>query len=488
MLGNDFFRKGLFFTILLFLVIFLTACPRPPMDVDYFKGTRGMEMEFLENAPPEEIYEESNFGVNIFIENRGAFDVYGENSALLSISYDPFYLATEGLQSDDYTVVTDNYVLIKGIWMPGKSRFNPVGAETVLSIPNFKTTKIQGQRERPSTQIFASLCYPYVTQLAHLVCVDRNVYGQNLRRQPCVQQDLSLSDQGAPVAITLIEVENQPVGVETIRPVFTITMKNKGSGSVLSPVYGTGELERVCSFENLNKEDFNTVMVRAMLSNNNELDCQPNPVKLFEGDGITRCSVRDADLAVGRDNYEAPLMVNLSYVYLTSISAEIEIKRTNVYGGTTDPPSDCLPSQVRLGERCVNKCDYCNLNPGDGSCQPSGGSEIPHIKFEQGGFACQCSSCADSRYKEGLCVPFSGFCVGAMFCCQMKCKTGETLINGECYPKCSTTDCAKTSRECGCGTKDEGYSLIEPETYCCPDMSQSFGDRQSCVETCLPPP
>ena len=287
------------------------------------------------------------------------------------------------------------------------------------------------------------------------------------------------------MAITLVEVENQPVGVETVRPVFTITMRNKGSGSVLSPVYGTGELDRVCSFENLNKEDFNTVDVRAVLSGFIELDCQPNPVKLFEGDGVTRCSVRDADLAVGRDNYEAPLIVNLSYVYLTSASANVEIRRTNLYGGPTDPPSQCLPSQRWLDGRCVDKCDYCNQNGGGGDCQPPGDV---HIKFENGGFACQCASCADSRYKEGLCVPFAGYCVGGMFCCQLKCPSGETLINGECYPKCSSTDCVKTSKDCGCGTKDDGYSLISEDSYCCPELQQGFGDRTSCTEACSPTP
>lgn len=496
MLRNDFFLKRgghlsfVFLLILFFLIsciFILSSCSYTPhiIDVNYYEGIRGLEMEFLVDSPPDELYEDSPFNINLFVENRGAFDVIGEHYGVVSISFDPFYIDVSGLEDISEIDLSSNGIVFKGVQLPGKSRYYPGGTETIMSFPNFRTKEIVGQREEPSTQIFTSLCYPYTTQFAKLVCIDLNIYGQNLRKQVCSQQDLSLSDQGAPLAITLIEIENQPVGGDAVRPVFTIYVQNKGSGNVLSPAYNAVELERVCSFTDLNKEDFNTVEVRSILSHSKELDCEPNPIRLFNGQGFTRCSVRDEDLVLGHQNYETPLAVNLSYVYLTSVSEKIEIKRLNIYGGSTSPLDQCLPSEVPVGDHCISRCLYCAQHPGDGSCQPV--SSKFHIDFQEG-FNCQCSSkSCNELYPKGLCVPFGGYCPGASYCCLPECRFGEVLINGECYPKCSSSDCAKASKDCACGTEELGYVVIAENIFCCPELKQGYTDETSCEQACSPP-
>ena len=496
MLGNKIFLKGkrtylslIALISLLFCILVLSSCSYAPrqIDVDYYQGIKGLEIDFLPNSPPNELYEESPFNINFFIENRGAFDVWEENYGILSVSFDPFYIDASSLESAQGTNVdigTDS-VVFKGIQLPGKSRYFPTGLETILSLPNFKTKTITGQREQPETQIFASLCYPYVTHLAKLICIDLNIYGQNLRKQICSQQDLSLSDQGAPLAITLVEIENQPVSSGAVRPVFTIHVQNRGSGTVLSPAYNAVELERVCSFTDLNREDFNTVEVRAVLSYSKELDCNPNPIRLFDNQGFTRCSVRDQDLILGHQNYETPLTVNLSYVYLTSISKNIEIKRLNEYGGSTSPLDQCLPSEVPEGDHCISRCYYCSQHPGDGSCQPT--SAKFHIQFQEG-FRCQCSSkTCNELYPKGLCVPFGGYCPGASYCCLPECRSTEVLLSGKCYPKCSSSDCSEAKKDCACGTEEAGYAIIGEGTYCCPDTHTGYTDEAICEQSCSPP-
>jgi len=471
---------------MLISMLLLSACtsfvPRYE-EVDYFKGTQGLEIDFLEDAPPSEIYENSVFNVNLYVENKGAFDVLDENYGILSISFDPFYVDVSDFPVTNGVEVTKNGIIVKGIQLPGKSMYNPLGAETVLSFSGFRIKNIKGQREKPSTQIFTSLCYPYKTIFSRPVCVDLNIHTQNLRAQPCSEQDFVLSDQGAPVAITLIEVDNQPVRAGVVRPVFIVHVQNKGSGDVLSAAYNPDDFERVCAFKDLYKEDFNTISVRAVLSGSIELECSPNPIKLFNNQGFTRCQVRDEDLILGHQNYKTPLFIELSYVYLTSLSKEIDIKRLNVYGEITSPAEKILPYEVQPG---ITRCDYCAQHPGAGECQvPRFREDSPEVYFQEG-FGCKCSfRTCEKLYPKGLCVPFSNppFCPGGSYCCLPECKASEVRgPGGVCYPKCA--NCLAITKDCACGTEEAGYDILSKGMFCCPRNKAGYSTQDECREAC----
>ena len=195
----------------------------------------------------------------------------------------------------------------------------------------------------------------------------------------------------------------------------------------------------------------------------------------------------EQDLILGHQNYETPLTVDLSYVYLTSISKDIKIKRTNVFGGPSEPPAQCLPSEVRQGERCISRCYYCSQNQGGGAagtpCQPP--NAIYHIKFEEQGFHCECGFDECARlYPKGLCVPFSNYCPGASYCCQPECRSSEVMIKGKCYPKCSTSKCIEARKDCACGTLSAGYELIDEGLFCCPEQNKGYNDKESCQQSC----
>ncbi len=457
-----------------------------PREVNYYTGIQGLELDFMENAPPEEVLEDSYFNINLFLENRGAFNVINENHAILSVGFDPYYVDASEIPSSSYVEKSKNSIILRGIQLPGKSRYYPAGSQTIIGISNFKTKQVQGQREEPSTELFASLCYPYTTVFSDFICVDMNVQATDVRRQVCQEQDLILADQGAPVAITRIEVENQPAGKDVVtgdpqvRPVFTIHLKNKGSGSVLSPVNNPGELDRVCSFQDLKQGDFSTVRVSALLSNSKHLICQPETVRLYGGEGFTRCQVSDEDLMLGYQNYQTSLSVNMSYVYLTSSSKEISIERLNPMGGSREPLPQCLPSEIQEGTACISKCLFCSQHPDDARCQPQNAEY--HIDFQQG-FACQCSAKkCNELYPVGLCVPFAGFCPGASYCCLTQCSSSEILFQGKCYPVCC--ECRDDNMECLCGTAESNYKIMPKDEFCCPDTSQSFTSKADCESAC----
>jgi hypothetical protein len=314
-----------------------------------------------------------------------------------------------------------------------------------------------------------------------MVCIDLNIYGENQRKQICTQANTAFSDQGAPVAITLIEAENQPVGNNMVRPVFTIHVQNKGSGTVLTPYDNPAEMDRVCSFQDLYREDFNTVQVRAILSNDRELICTPNPLRLFNNEGFTRCQVSDEGLILGYQNYQTPLTVTLSYIYLTSISKRINIKRLNLYGEILNTNGSLSPYEVQPG---IIRCDYCAGSPGAAGCQPEATNAKP-INFQRG-FSCQCSFDTCSKlYPDGLCAPFAGYCPGASYCCMIECKSNEIRnpADGKCYPKCIR--CYESIRACACGTgADPGnYQIMESNRFCCPVTRQIFNTKAECTST-----
>jgi len=485
------FFYGLLLCLALCMTLFLCSCQSNGgqyKDANYHQGTKGLLLTFLQQSPPSELYEQSTFTVSLALENRGAVDVMDTNYGILSISFDPFYIDASGIQKSERVDVTSNSIHITGIQLSGKSVYHPTGSETFLTIPNFKVNAIKGQREQPSTKLFTSLCYPYTTVFAGLVCVDMSSYGENLRNQVCSQKDLTLSDQGAPIAITRVEVDNQPAGNDVIRPVYVIHIKNKGTGSVLSPALASTDFDRVCLFTDLNREDFNTVQVKAFLSESKQLECNPSPVKLIQGEGFTRCQVSDQDLVLGHQNYEAPLSVNLSYIYLESNSKEIKIKRLNVYGNLTTSATGCLPFEVQYDDKCISKCDYCAMNKGGSFCQPSTG---PTVNYALGGFACQCSKDKCSGLSEGgLCAyttePESALCPGNSYCCQVQCSSSQVMIDNKCYDKCSSSKCYKITKQCACGTGTDAskYKLAAENTFCCPLTGDSFSDGDSCNTAC----
>ena len=477
------------FIVLALLISSCNLAPYQPKVINYHVGSKGMEISFLEQAPPNEVYENSSFNVNVIVENRGAYDVVEDKAGIISIGYDPFYMQLSEFEQTEQVQASANSLLVKGIQLYGKSQYHPTGDINYFSFSNFQSRSVMGQREKPSTKIFASLCYPYVTVFASQVCVDLSAIGENLRKQVCTQKDLSLTDQGAPVAITQIEVDNQPAGKAVVRPVYTIHIVNKGSGTVVSPSYDAAEFERVCSFQGLERGDFNTVKINAMLSESTQLECSPNPVRLFEGEGFTRCQVSDENLVIGHQNFETSLNINISYVYLTSVSKEIEIKRMNVYGQMDSQQQEgkCLSFEIEDGGECISKCDYCAKNKGGSFCQ-SANSKFP-INYEMGGFKCACdaSDCA-TLYPGGLCVPDSqlNLCPGAAtFCCARKCTASEIRIKGQCYPPCAR--CSKVLKECACGsgTDQAGYQVTPVGKFCCTLTGQSQDDITSCKNICV---
>jgi hypothetical protein len=389
--------------ILLVLSLFLVAgCTGGnnvgPLSQNYFEGYDGLEIEFIESKNPLTVYERTPIPLSILVSNDGALDIGINNSGKLSFTYDDFYL---GYNEEDP-------LFNEVIMLHGKSYFYPEGEKSIVILPSFQSKVVKGPREEPETTLYVNLCYPYKTLLLEEVCIDMTSVTHDAREQVCAFEDLSFSDQGAPLAITSIEVEMQPIG-QGVRPVFVVHVENKGSGALLSPV-PEDKIHEACDVQYLQRANWSTVKVSAILSNDT-LTCYPETMKLIGGKGFTRCMSTIPQYSAAL-NYYSPLRVQLDYVYTTSISKDIKIERTINYDLESLPLGECNYWEVKIGGVCIDKCSFCSSNPTNQECL---NLNVP----QKASCSCTPEECIINQMagNDDVCLQDTSLCQDPYFCC-----------------------------------------------------------------------
>jgi hypothetical protein len=308
------------FMIILFVVISgcgSSSSPRDVIEYDFREGTSGLEMEFVENAPPKELYESSDFLIGFDVANMGAND----------IADGVFVLGIE----DEYMEVRDwkGYIIRNRnpfeknaqFDLEGKSQNIPEGGKSRVTV-RAKSRLLEPQSETHTSYVLLTSCYPYQTNLVQEVCIDPDVYQIKKANKVCEVADISLSSQGAPVAVTKIQpVMLQSADDETVRPQFTIHLKNVGNGEV----FDVNSVHDACSSSSLERKDINYVHVTARLADKS-LKCEPQPVHLHNKENSVRC-ILESGFGMGGSTFISPLVVELSYGYAFTISKEVVIRR-----------------------------------------------------------------------------------------------------------------------------------------------------------------
>ncbi len=405
--------------LLVLALLLLAACQQAPSSPDYHVGTDGVTLSFLAGYPPQEVYEGSTVPVTIRLWNKGAADInysvlrfsLGGDAFYANVTQDP--LLERG--PDDRWPLQQTYDYAKGLVLHGKGIGYPEGDYLDLHpIVTFKD--IAGARESPSTQLFASLCYPYETVLGTSLCVDANAFNGNVQHQVCGAQTLTLQDQGAPVAVTSIENRPTPLRVQEeggpldiVEPTFVLHVKNVGPGAVVSAPVPDAQMADACA---LRGGQLNAVRVNASLSGLN-LTCSPDPVPLVKGEGFTTCVLAySKDVPISTPNYLGVLTVTLSYLYRETASADVDILRRETAvqpQGTSVRARDESPSFIDG----VPRCDYCSAHASDPRC-----ADWP-ATAKAGTYTCACTEqvCHDKYAKDKSCVLGYTWCPGTSFCC-----------------------------------------------------------------------
>ncbi|MBU3941992.1 MAG: hypothetical protein KKF74_03700 [Nanoarchaeota archaeon] len=298
--------------VIIILVLFISGCIQNPFVTtttqdDFRTGSQGILMEFLTNAPPSEIYEEYPFQIGVILKNTGAYDT---KNGFISFTIEEDYM--ELMNQNQETI---------SFSLKGKSVSLPTGDQLIKTV-KANTKKIDEQSEKHESTILVSTCYQYQTKKDITICIDTDVYDLKKMQKVCLVKDITLTPQGAPVAITKIESEMLPAEDDNlIKPAFKIQIKNVGNGEVIDK----DKISDICSSEPVDYKELNIVDIKVMLSNE-ELECKPEPLKLKDNEDEVRC-ILEKGISKDKATYTSPLTIELNYGYTYSISKKIIIKK-----------------------------------------------------------------------------------------------------------------------------------------------------------------
>lgn len=313
-------KKGVLIVALVISLFLLSAC-RPgvsggerPLEtaaaLEKVKtGTQGLELTFVPNYPPQTIYDQNELIALLDVKNKGNDDldlqecfiqVTGFDKNIIRGGFDLPRSCAEGLNLLEGKSV---YNLDGGV---NQIEFRSPNIGLPSGIPNYQ----------PNLNVLA--CYSYHTLASPQVCIDPLLYQVSTQQKACdYRKGISVGGgQGGPVGVS-------HVGVDMVgnRAIFDITVSNFGRGQVLSPFTSI----QACSDTNLERRDFDKIGYSVRLSDSiGNCNPQDNLVRLSNGRGKIVCSFD----VPGTSAYETPLLIDLNYGYIDSISKSLNIIRT----------------------------------------------------------------------------------------------------------------------------------------------------------------
>ena len=301
--------------VLLISVLFLVSCqPRAaagenPRETSAIlqqvqSGTQGIEMKFVQNYPPQTIYDQMEMIALVELWNRGTHDLSPGECFIQATGFDPDIIEDIDLPQD----CTSN---VGGV-LEGKNEFNTEGGFSQLEFNSPRVELPDGVFQYNPT-LDMKACYRYRTRANPQVCVDPQIYQINSEQKTCQVQDVSTGGgQGGPVGVS-------HVGVTMVgnKAVYEISIQNYGTGTVLSPDVNVYNCD--VDYRDVDKVEFDVTLGGAAA----RVNCNPldEIVRLVNKQGKIVCTFEVPNTAP----YEAPLQIDLNYAYLDSVKQPISI-------------------------------------------------------------------------------------------------------------------------------------------------------------------
>ncbi len=302
-------KKSVIFLLIVLLGCAGTTTKDSTAQVSDFRvGTEGLSMSFVPNLPPPRLFGGEPFNAMIQIENKGTADFQPGSLFIYLSGFDP-------------TIITGLYSTGQGLneILRGRGPYMPKGDVSAVNF-NGRIAALPVDKYNPT--IMATACYEYTTTAGAQVCVDPNPYAPTSIQKVCTPSAVSLGSQGAPVAVTSVEVNPSP-GVTR----FTIHISNIGGSTVFKP----GKLAECSPYGaglTFNDVDFVQVVDVKISGSSIKNKCRPidkDFIRLTNGVASLFCELPKESLR-GEAAYLTPLNVVLKYGYRQSISTSLDIR------------------------------------------------------------------------------------------------------------------------------------------------------------------
>ena len=332
-------EKKLFLALFLILLISISSCTsgkNTKKSVEEIRvGSEGIAINFLTNAPPDTIHVEqgktNQFDIIIEIKNKGAYPQPDEGISGSAPKFGKVYLSGFDGKIIDLKSKDNNNGDLSIKSLQGRSTINPDGGQDLLSFTG-SIDYINLNVEKYEPVLLATACYGYMTVAGPAVCIDPNPYSTIKEKKVCEVQNIVLSNQGAPVAVTRIDEE-----AFATKTRFKITVKNVGTGDVMKEDAASNKCDPRGEAR-IAREDIDKVKLESAKIAGRELQCQPfvdgqvigqsGLIRLTNnGEGFAICELPSSDYSNKVSAYTTPLLIQLSYGYRNTIEKKIMIKR-----------------------------------------------------------------------------------------------------------------------------------------------------------------
>ena len=357
-------KKSLVLAIVIFLLVLISGCKGKSTEKSLEEirtGTEGITMNFLPNAPPAKIHVEKGappeaniFEVVLELKNKGAYPQPDEGTGGLGPSFGKIFLS--GYDTNIITLESKDGKSgdLSTKTLEGKSTINPNGGQDILSF----TGKIIPENlnvEKYEPTLLATACYYYLTIAGPSVCIDPNPYSTIKEKKVCEVQDTTLSNQGAPVAVTKIDEEAFATKTQ-----FKITIKNVGNGDVLKADAANNKCDPFGT-QKIQRDDIDKVNLMWVKVSDKALMCGPfaesnvkstgGLVRLINGEGFVICEMPNSEYGNKISAYTTPLLIQLSYGYRNTIEKKIQIKQevSGLGGSGISAPATIEPDASNRG-------------------------------------------------------------------------------------------------------------------------------------------
>jgi len=390
------------------LVLLIYGCAEPVRDYpitdkDFQKGTKGLTIEFIPNAPPDKVFEtqdetdektKSLFDVSVEIWNKGAYKlssgyvtanlenqymcIYdsdkcvepidkGTNNDLADLRAQRTALLIELHNLDNAPYIDNDVDLVNqkrietikidikeldikikdesekvtinsGITqtldaLDGRELSSPEGTSQIIEF-KAQALELDELSVQHTSPVILTTCYAYTTEVAEDICIDPDPTSD--RDKACTMNDITLKDQGAPVAVTKIEPRIIP-STENSRLQFLIYIENKGDGRII----GSDMIDSACTASKMRNEDWNRVKLAEFSFQNtdyryvygqtgNTIVCDTNPLRLKGEADYIKCTFDDdADISQTTPAFTTQVNIKLDYGYLKSITKNVIIEQVD---------------------------------------------------------------------------------------------------------------------------------------------------------------
>ncbi len=301
--------------ILLFVVLLFINCTgssfgdsQKKVDDDFKTGVGSLDMTFDRNSPPRQLIQEQQSVVVLQLQNNGAFEI---QNGFVSLNIDSSVLR-----------ITDN-AMFKRFSLEGRSANFPRGEETVVTFP-IQTRQLSQESQVQKTQIIASACYDYATEVFTEICIDADPH--NLRDtsdKVCQVDDVRPGNSGGIVNVENIEVSfiqhNQ-----FVTPSITIHLQKSGSDLVYE--YGRGAYFCTSSATSRDTAESVDVVDLQVVLSDRVLECNTNRVTFQDNGASITCTGLPIDTDLTQ-TFKAPLLIVLEYGIMSSTSTSIDVVR-----------------------------------------------------------------------------------------------------------------------------------------------------------------